>query len=1001
VFTLTFTTPLLLLLLPLVLGWAAWLWLRDAGNLSPLRHRLALALRLTILGALVLALSGATWQQPETRQATVFVADLSASVAGAADAETSYIAHALKARGRDDAAGVVSVGADALVEQPVGQLRDFTGFQSLVDRGATNLEEGLNLAGALFPVGYRKRVVVLTDGRQNIGDALGAARLLRDEDARVDVVPLTPASGPEASVVNVQAPSSLRQGANLPLTVKLRSNVAQTATLDVYEDGTLLSHPSMALGVGDTIVQLPLPPPTSGYHNVHVVLQAPLDTIAQNNDGYALTRVRGAPRVLVAEGSPGEGAIVAASLRAKGMTVAGPVTGDQLQPSTAYLGGYDAVALVDVPAYELDQGLLDPQHSPLRSYVDGGGGLVVIGGPQSYGVGGYTGTALDDLLPVSMKLPQRKDTPSVAVALIIESLESDQNVNISKAAGEGVVKLLTPQDRVAVNDANGVGTPGNGWTVPLQYVTNKTAINRAIDAMNPIDPGSYSPSLQAAYDTLTKSGAKIKHIILLGDGDAPDDYYPLVSKIHKAGITISTVATGAAGGGPSDYGEMQDIARWGGGHYYQADNPSNIPQIFLKETKQIARTGIVEEHFVPEVLNYSAGGGSIIDGVPAAPLDGYVATTEKPLGEEVLVHVTKHGVDPLLAQWQYGLGRVVAWTSDAQGRWTASLIGSKAGNRLWSNMVSYVLPPESSPYLSLASAPAGGMVHLTVTTTGLPLDAGVTARVDSPTTTQQQQQGQRQRSTTLPLQPTAPGQYEGDVPAAEAGAYIVNVTAAANGHKYLLRSGVVVPYAPEYRDTGLDTGFVRQMAATGGGALLAMGDAAASFADNVPPVYAPRPLTVPLLLLALLLLPFDIATRRLLIGLTEIREGLAALRRRRALTPALAGASMAAAAPLTNVRAQRSRRQERVAARSVQQPEPVPADIVSRSGREPAAPAAFTARPGASSGRVATPARLTARQESVPPPVISPPAPEPAVEPGATAVTASKLLEAKRKRRGG
>ena len=994
--TLTFTTPLLLLLLPLVLGWAAWLWLRDAGNLSPLRHRLALALRLTILGALVLALSGATWQQPETRQATVFVADLSASVAGAADAETSYIARALKARGRDDAAGVVSVGADALVEQPVGQLRDFTGFQSLVDRGATNLEEGLNLAGALFPVGYRKRVVVLTDGRQNIGDALGAARLLRDEGARVDVVPLTPASGPEASVVNVQAPSSLRQGANLPLTVKLRGNVAQTATLDVYEDGTLLSHPSVSLGVGDTIIQLPLPAPTSGYHNVHVVLQAPLDTIAQNNDGYALTRVRGAPRVLVAEGSPGEGAIVAASLRAKDMTVAGPVSGDQLQPSTAYLGGYDAVALVDVPAYELDPALLDPQHSPLRSYVDGGGGLAVIGGPQSYGVGGYTGTALDDLLPVSMKLPQRKDTPSVAVALIIESLESDQNVNISKAAGEGVVKLLTPQDRVAVNDANGVGTPGNGWAVPLQYVTNKTAINRAIDAMNPIDPGSYSPSLQAAYDTLTKSGAKIKHIILLGDGDAPDDYYPLVSKIHKDGITISTVATGAAGGGPSDYGEMQDIARWGSGHYYQADNPSNIPQIFLKETKQIARTGIVEEHFVPEVLNYSAGGGSIIDGVPAAPLDGYVATTEKPLGEEVLVHVTKHGVDPLLAQWQYGLGRVVAWTSDAQGRWTASLIGSKAGNRLWSNMVSYVLPPESSPYLSLASAPAGGAVHLTVTTMGLPLDAGVTARVDSPT-----QQQQQQRSTTLPLQPTAPGQYEGDVPAAEAGAYIVNVTAAANGHKYLLRSGVVVPYAPEYRDTGLDTGFVRAMAATGGGALLTTGDAAASFADNVPPVYAPRPLTVLLLLLALLLLPFDIATRRLLIGLAEVREGLAALRRRRrALTPALAGAPMAAA-PLTSVRAQRSRRQERVSGRGVQPPASMPADIAARTTREPAAPAAFTARSGASSGRIATPARPTARQESAPPPVVSPPASDPAAELGATAVTATKLLEAKRKRRGG
>jgi len=992
VFTLTFTTPLLLLLLPLVLGWAAWLWLRDEGALSPLRHRLALALRLVILGALVLVLAGATWQQPETRQATVFVADLSASIAGSTDAETAFIARALKARGRDDAAAVVSVGADALVEQPVGALRDFTGFQSLVDRSATNLEEGLNLAGALFPVGYRKRVVLLTDGRQNAGDALGGARLLRDEGARLDVVGLTPAAGPEASVVNVQAPASLRQGARLPATVTLRSSVAQTASLSVYEDGRLVQNSPVSLDAGDTSVPLALPAPSPGYHRLHVVLQPAQDTLAENNDGDALARVRGAPHVLVAEGTPGEGAVVAASLRAKGMTVDGPILGTSVQPTTAYLSGYDAVALVDVPAYELDPQLVaDPQHSPLRSYVDGGGGLVVIGGPNSYGVGGYTGTALDDLLPVSMKLPRRKDTPSVAVAVIIESLESEQNVNISKAAAEGVIKLLTPQDRVEVNDATGVGAPGNGWVVPLQYVTNKGAINKAIDGMSPIDPGSYVPSLQAAYDTLSKSDAKIKHIILLGDGDATDDYYPLVHKIHKAGITVSTVATGAAGGGFADYGEMADIAKWGGGHYYPADNPSNIPQIFLKETKQIARTGIVEERFVPEALTVSAGGQSIIDGVPAAPLDGYVATTEKPLAEGILVHVTKHGLDPLLSEWQYGLGRTVAWTSDAQGRWTHDLIESTGGNRLWANMVSWVLPPESSPYLSLSSAPAGGKLHLTVTTTGLPLGAAVTARVDSPTTTQQG------RSTTLSLQPTAPGQYEGDVAASDPGAYVVNVTAAAGGHKYPLRSGVVVPYAPEYRDTGLDSGFVGAAAATGAGALLPATDAAASFADNLAAVYAPRPLTIPLLLLALLLLPVDIATRRLLIGLAEAREGLAALRRRRALAPAGVPAPAASAAPLSALRAQRGKRQEK-------RENPAPGVTTPAPARPLVQSASFTARPGA---RGATPAGAApasppaARRESAPPPVASPAGVEQAAEPGATAVTASKLLEAKRRRRGG
>ena len=125
---LTFSLPAVLLLLPLVLGWAAWLWLRDRGNLSPQRHRLALALRLVILGVLVLVLAGATWQQPQTRQATIFVADLSASVAGLRDREVAFIARALKARGREDAAAVVADGGDALVEQPVSGLNDFSGF---------------------------------------------------------------------------------------------------------------------------------------------------------------------------------------------------------------------------------------------------------------------------------------------------------------------------------------------------------------------------------------------------------------------------------------------------------------------------------------------------------------------------------------------------------------------------------------------------------------------------------------------------------------------------------------------------------------------------------------------------------------------------------------------------------------------------------------------------------------------------------------------------------
>ena len=989
---LTFTVPLVLLILPVVLGWTAWLWLQDQGNLSRVRHRVALALRLLILTALALVLAGATYQQPETRQATAFVTDLSASTAGVQDREAAFIDRALKARGRDDVAAVVAVGGDAQVEQGIARPSGFTAFASLVDRSATDLEAGLNLAGALFPGGYRKRVVLLTDGQQNVGDTLAATRLLHDEGVRLDVVPLAPAGGPEALVSNVDVPSTLHKGDRVPLTVFLNSTVAQTGTLDVYDDARHVARVPVTLDVGDTRVPVTLPPLGPGFHRLRVVLNAPLDTVAGNDEGEAVTHVRGAPAILVAEGLPGEGDIVAASLRARGMTVV-QESAAQVQASAQYLGRFDGVALVDAPALELDPALLDPTASPLRAYVDGGGGLVVIGGPNSYGVGGYTDTALDDLLPVSMRLPQRKDTPAVAVALIIESLESESNVNISKAAGEGVVRLLTPADRVEVNDATGTDAPGNGWAVPLQYVANKTSIDRAIDAMQPVDPMSYVPALNAAYNSLSHTNARIKHIILLGDGDATDDYYATVHKIFKAGITVSTVATGAGGFGPSNYGIMQDIARWGGGHYYQSDNVANIPQIFLKETKQIARTGLVEEHFTPEYISSSP----IIAGLPGAPLDGYVATTPKPQGNQVLVHVTGHGLDPILSQWQYGLGRVVAWTSDARGQWTSNIVGSARGNTLWSNMVSWVLPPDSSPNLSFSASLSGGQAHLTVTTTGLPLDAQVTARIDGPT-----------RSSSLALQPTAPGQYEADVPASATGAYLVGVRAHGNGTGGAapsLRTSFVVPYAPEYRATGLNSHLVSDAAASGDGALVQESAAGQSFADNLAPVYAPLPLTTWLLLLALLLLPLDVAARRLLVGSAEMREALAALRARRARGPQLAGVGApltpmgTAAAPLTTLRARRSTRQERVATQAAAGRQP-PASAA-RPTRTPVTPS-MTSRP---SERHRPGEMAAASAASTPAPASMPDATTQQGGQGTSAPTGaqddtmSRLLEAKRRRR--
>jgi len=965
-----FAAPLALLLC----AWTIVLWRRDDGVLSRTRRFISLALRLVILTSLVLVLAGATLVRPVDRQAVIFVVDVSSSMDGVRNAETTFIQGALAARGRDDVAGVVVVGAGALVERGVGALDAIGPFESIVDRSATNLDAGLTLAGALFPAGYRKRVVLLTDGRQTTGDAVAAVRLLSAENVRVDVVGLSSSPGAEASVVAVQAPAAVRAGEKVPLSVTLNSTIAQTAALSIIDDARVLERIPITLPVGVTRATTSLKPLTPGFHRFQVVLDASNDTLAQNNEGQAITNVKGAPHVLVAEGAPGEGAVVAASLRLRHTFVV-QESAALIQASPQYLSTFDAVVLVDVPALELDPALVDPGSSPLKAYVGGGGGLVIVGGPQSYGVGGYTDTALDALSPVSMKLPQRADTPSVAVALIVEDLETQTNVNTSKVAAEGVIKLLTPLDQVEVNNAAGTNEYDNGWSVPLQYVRNKGGINGAINAMQPVDPGSYGPALTTALTTLSQAPAKVKHIILVGDGDATDAYQPLIARITAAGITVSTVATGAGTGGPTDYGVMKDIARWGKGTYYQADNVAAIPQIFLKETKQIARTGLVETPFVPEVVSTSP----ILNGVPGVGLSGYVATTPKAAGEVVLAHFTSHGLDPLLAQWQYGLGRVAAWTSDAQGRWTANLLSTPGGNTLWSNLVSWVLPADSSANLSFSSTLDGATAHLRLVTSNQPYSARATARIDGPT-----------QSSTVALQETAPGVYEGDAQTQGVGAYLVGVRVSGGGRtSATLRTGLVVPYSPEYRNLGLNAPDVHAMASAGAGAVLSLRSARLSFAPNLNGVDADIGLAPWLLVLALLLLPLDVAVRRLLVSPAEALALLTSAARRPARFTLASTAPSPPPSPLATLRTQRASRQERSTPGKTTTPAPPAVAPTLRSATPPVVSPSTPARSPAPSS-APTPAR---------PPVVEQAEPEPRSAPGGDAGTAGRLLDAKRRTR--
>lgn len=849
----SFADPLALLLLIPLIALVVVAQRRSFANLSARRMRVALGVRLAIIVALVLSLAGTHVRIPQGRQAVVFVSDLSASDAGQRSAAQTLINDAAVQRPSGSTLGVVDVGRQPVVEQPVGTTPSFRGFQSIVDPQYTDLAGGLDLANALLPGGYRHRVVVVSDGQQNVGDAIASAQLLRSQGVRVDAVPLRVAGGPEVLVNSVEMPSQLLPHENFSLTIGVHSTVNTTTGITVFRDGFLVGSLQESVRRGNNryvLQQGPLPP---GSHSYKVEIGPARDTQPENNAGTAYTTVQSAPRILVIADQPGEATNVLASLKSTGLQaeLRKPA---QVTPELSFLQQYAATVIVDTPADSLGPQLM----AQLVPYVrDLGHGLVVLGGQNAYSMGGYGQTPLEQALPVSMDLPKHQKQPVTAVALIIESLEEDTQINISKEAGKAVLNLLTPQDYVAVSDAPFDGTAG--WVVPMQHVTNLKNIDNIIDRMVPGDPDSYTPALQGAFDALRRTNARIKHIILLGDGDAEDPaYQSLVSQIHAAGITVSTVSTN--GLGRNDFQTMRDIARWGGGRYYTANDPTKIPSIFLRETRTVSRLGIVEGKFFPQELSANP---MVRDVTHVAPLYGYVATTPKPAAEIVLA---SRKLDPILAAWQYGLGRSVAWTSDAAGLWTKDWVRAPGANRFWANLVSWVLPAAGTAHLFVSGSSSQGEGHISVTTPpSLGANPSVTAHILTPGL----------RSTTIQLEPSAPGQFGGSFQEGAQGTYFVSVDAHGAGRGDAGQIGMVVPYSPEYLTTGVNSTFLRSLAAVGGGSVISK--VSDVWSDNLQSVEADYDLTLLLLFLAILLFPVDVGVRRLVMSRRELVDLLAGL----------------------------------------------------------------------------------------------------------------------------
>lgn len=831
------------LLLGLLLWWA---WRRWPPPLERQRSRLVLASRLLLVALLVFALAGVRLTTQPTKRALVAVVDLSASVkaGGGLEAEAKLVRALQAAKGPDDLFGVVSFGRDTAVELPLTRDPAFESFQTQPDPSYTNIAGALRLAAGLIPDGYARQLVLVSDGRQNLDDAAGTVAALRSEGVRVDVLPVGGAPRAEALVAGLEVAPQIRIGQTAVVTVNLRSQPGPAVGhLVLIVDGTQVAAREVALPAGSSTQTFQLPDLPVGLHRVRAELTADPDTYPENNVGEAAVRVLGRPLVLILEGRPGEGENVARALQAGGMEV-------ERRPAlaaptdTATLGRYDSVVVVDAAADSFPK---DSLAALARAVHDLGKGLVTMGGPNAYGPGGWKDTPLEEALPLRMDIPNRKDKPKVAVVLVMETMEDQQADQVVLGAAEAVIDKLSADDQVAVTDGRA------GFVVPMTPARDKKAIEAKLEAATLGDAPSYLPFLQMAVQALLRTDAPLKHIVVLGDGD-PDllagqqqQVQAFLQQSLSQGITTSAVAVDVHGQ-PQYMSYMQDIARSGGGRFYLSNNPSQVPQLFLKESITALRPWYEQEPFFPKI----AASGDLLQGVAtdAFPqLGGYVVTTPKPGAEQYLISPKN---DPVLAAWSYGLGRAVAWTSDASGRWTGGFLRSPVSAQLFARMVAWTLPGAGGQ-LSIDAQPSGDGLQVTVS--GPPGSSGnLHLGVVRPDL-----QGQSQD-----LLAVAPGRWQGRLEGTPVGVYLLHATLEKGGQvRGSADAAVSVPYSPEYLQLGRDDAFLGLLARAGAGRLLSGPERA--WSQPTPPVPVSTDVFWVLLLVVALIWPLDVAARRITI----------------------------------------------------------------------------------------------------------------------------------------
>ena len=610
-YKLGFDAPMWLFLLGLI----PWIWAfsyHSLAGLGPTRRLISLLLRSALLLVLVAALAEVQLLKVNDRLTVIYLLDQSASIPAAQRTAmleyvvTDALAHRNTARG--DRVGAVVFGREALIEFPPME-DDLPAVEELetarqIHQDGTDVAAAMGLAQTLFKEDTAKRIVIVTDGNENLGDARAIAPTLAEKGIGINVVPIQLKATGEVAVDKIILPSDVREDQ----TVEARVAIINYADHDVAgslrvvrragEDDELLQEQAVVLPPGKHVYRIPhylRDPDVYTYRAVFVPDDPAEDRMVQNNEATAFTHVRGAGRVLLIENWAEEGAYdyLVERLRANNLEVRVRGSDSPFQ-SLAELQSYDAIILADVPRSSAATDGSDVRNFSdeqirilVRAVEQMGIGLIMMGGPNSFGAGGWTKTELEDAMPVDFQIDNDKVRAIGALVLMMHACELPQGNYWEKVVAKEAIKALGPMDECGLCYwDNTTASDAWLWNNGLAKVSpqNERTMLARLSRMSPGDMPDFEPSMVLAATAFEKSKASVKHMIVVSDGDPSAPNPSTMRRFINSKVQISTVAIGTHG--PAGNSLLQDIANRTGGKYYVVTNPQALPRIYQNEARR-------------------------------------------------------------------------------------------------------------------------------------------------------------------------------------------------------------------------------------------------------------------------------------------------------------------------------------------------------------------------------------------------------------------------------